>query len=537
VILITNKKANCIPKQQVILYLKFTCKIIIVLLSALPVLKSYAQQPVTPGLQDTVKLIEIIRGQSMRFITVDSVTTLQSLAIGAIVKQGNTTLSADSIVINLRTTIAEAFGNVKINDADSVFTSSRYLKYIGKERIAYLKDNVVFTDHKGVLTTDDLEYNLRTGIAVYKKGGRIVTEKTVLTSTEGVYYSDTKDVYFKKNVHLVDAKYNLKTDSLLYNTQTQIATLIAPTHIVSKEGIIDAKSGTYDLKSGQAIFTNRATFSDKGHSLIADTWAFDEKTGILQTHGKSKLVDSVNNVTILANTIFLNKKDNSFLSYDKPVMILYRDKDSTYIAADTLFSGLRKYDSLAKKEMVKNDTLKKAVAVNTNTADTAIRYFLAFNHVRIFNDSLQAVSDSLYYSTQDSTFKLFRNPVVWNNDTQVTGDTIYLYTEKQKAKRLYVFNNGMVVNELNPKMFNQIGGRTLNGYFIDGNIDFMRVKGSPAESIFYPRDDDSSYTGMNRSSSDLIDIYFVNKEVNKVKFVNEVNGTMYPMNKIPLGQT
>ncbi len=494
-----------------------------------------AQQPVQINLPptDTTKSIEIIRGRSMRLKTIDSVTTLQTLAGDAMVRQGNTTLAADSIVINRNTSIAEAFGNVKINDADSVFTSARYLKYIGKDRIAYLKDKVVFTDHKGILQTDDLEYDLKTGIAIYKNGGRILNEKTVLTSKEGVYYSDTKDVYFKKNVHLVDPNYDIHTDSLLYNTSTSIATFIAPTHIVSKDGVVDTKSGTYDLKTGKAVFYERTAFSDSTHSGIADNIAIDDKTGMIQMSGKAKLVDSSNNVTVLAGVIFLDRNKNSFLASQKPVMILYRDNDSTYIAADTLFSGLRKYDSLAKKEILVKDTLKNAARINTNTTDTAIRYFLAFNHVRIFNDSLQAVSDSLYYASDDSTFKLFRDPIIWNAKTQVSGDTIYLFTEKQKAKRLYVFNNGIVINEANPKMYNQIGGRTLNGYFVEGNIDYMRVKGSPAESISYPQDDDSAYTGMNRTSGDIIDIYFLHKDVNKVKFTNDVNGTMYPIRQIP----
>jgi hypothetical protein len=91
----------------------------------------------------------------------------------------------------------------------------------------------------------------------------------------------------------------------------------------------------------------------------------------------------------------------------------------------------------------------------------------------------------------------------------------------------------MVTNQSKEKLFNQIAGRTLNGYFVNGSIDYVRVKGSPAESIFYPQDDDSAYVGMNRSSGDVIDIYFVNKELNKVKFVNNVNGTLYPMKQIP----
>jgi len=123
--------------------------------------------------------------------------------------------------------------------------------------------------------------------------------------------------------------------------------------------------------------------------------------------------------------------------------------------------------------------------------------------------------------------------VVWNANSQITGDTLYMYTQNQKPKRLYVFNNGIIINKTNDGMYNQIAGRTLNGYFTDGVIDYVRVKGSPAESVFYPQDDDSAYVGMNRSSGDVIDIYFEKKELNKVKFVNNVDGVLYPIKDIP----
>jgi hypothetical protein len=131
---------------------------------------------------------------------------------------------------------------------------------------------------------------------------------------------------------------------------------------------------------------------------------------------------------------------------------------------------------------------------------------------------------------------MYRAPVFWNGNTQVNGDTIYLYTKNQQAEKLLVFNNGLVVNQSNPQLYNQMGGRTITGYFVKGNIDYVRVKGSPAESIYYPQDEDSAYVGMNRSSGDVIDIFFINKELNKVVFVNDVNGTLYPLRQIPAGE-
>lgn len=493
-----------------------------------------AQQVIAPANpNDTIRVIEIISAKRLRHITIDSVTALETAAIGVIIREGRTTTTCDSAAYNSRTNIIEAFGNVHINDNDSIHTYGQYLKYIGMDRIAYLKKDVRLTDKKGTLFTDDLEYNLRTGIATYKNGGRVVNGATVLTSQDGVYYADTKDVYFKKNVHFRDAKTNITTDSLLYNMNTGIATFIAPTHIVSKDGgVIDTKSGTYNLKTGEAIFYDRTTYRDSTHSLTGDKVAYDEKTGTIQVEGRGKLVDSANRAIIIGNTIFLDKINQTFLATRKPVLILYKDGDSTYVAADTLFSGLRKYDSLERRTVMKGDTLQKTMAIEAKK-DTSIRYFLAFHHVRIFNDSLQAVSDSLHYSAVDSTFKLFKDPVVWNNNTQVKGDTIYMFTERQQPKRLYVFFNSIVINKTADGLFNQIAGRTLNGYFKNGNIDYIRVKGTPAESVFYPQDDDSAFVGMNRSSGDMIDMYFINKELNKIKFVNDVNGTMYPIRQVP----
>ncbi len=551
------------------LQIHFTKLLLLLTFCGLSAVKVCAQQPVTAPAADTVRVIQIIKAKSLRQKNIDSVNIIETAAGDVVIQEGLTITYCDSVVIKRPANIVEAFGNIHINDNDSIHTYSQYLRYIGGERIAYLKKSVKLTDKKGVLTADDIEYNLRTGIASYTNGGKVVNGKTTLTSKEGVYYSDTKDVYFKKNVHLVDPKYNIWTDSLLYNLNSDIATFIAPTHIVSKEGIIDTKSGTYNLRTGEAIFFDRPVIRDSTRSVTGNKVFFDDKKGIMIAEGNAKMVDSTNQVTAIANHIEVNTKENSFLAYNKPVMILHKDGDSTYIAADTLFSGLRKYDAATKKQRtkvdtlagktvikkdsiitttvnsnskdtvqkavtVKTDTLNKAVVINLNNKqDTAIRYFLAFHHVRIFNDSLQAVSDSLYYGTEDSTFQLFGQPIVWNGQSQVTGDTMYMYTENQKAKRLYVFYNGMIVNEPAKGLYNQIAGRTINGYFKDGNIDYVRVKGSPAESIYYPQDDDSAFVGMNRSSGDVIDIYFINKELNKVKFVNNVDGVMYPLRQIP----
>ncbi|MGN6533359.1 MAG: OstA-like protein [Ginsengibacter sp.] len=625
---------------------------------------------------DTITEYHIIRGPSMRAIKIDSVTTIQTIAGGAIIQQGTTIFHSDSAVVNPTTHVLEAFGNIEINQADTVHTYSQYLKYMGVEKMAYLKNKVKLTNKSGTLFTDDLDYNLQTGIGNFHNGGKVIEGKSVITSVEGTYYDDTKDIYFKKNVKLDEPQKHIRADSLLYNMQTRKSSFISQTNIKTPEVEINTTQGTYDLNSGNAFFTNRSTVKDSsGRLYSANTMALENKTGNAQLEGNAVIIDSSGGYTIIANQVFMNKKNNSFLATRKPVLIIKQKHDSTYIAADTIFSGfttfvnnasqvlhkdsvvnvnvsenekvhetitndstakffekihaesidstekislekdslkikaeeselikpqkanhppplkdslleenilkknvtdsahikdslkkeipmmLHKEDSLktedsirSKNELNKSDsskidsTAKKLLPVpdslksnklkkdTVNKSDTAIRYFIAFHHVKVYNDSLQSISDSLFISSKDSVFRLYYDPVLWSGNTQIAGDTMFLYTENKQPKRLYVFESGLIVNRTKEGFFNQMSGKTINGYFVNGKIDYMRVKGTQAESIYYMQDDDSAYIGMNNASADVIDLYFKNEDLKKVLFVNQIAGKMYPMKQIPEDQ-
>lgn len=640
---------------------------------------SFAQVVQPAPAKDTVTEFHIIRGPSMRAIKIDSATTLQTIAGGAVIQQGSTIFHSDSAVVNPVTHIMEAFGNIEINQADTVHTYSQYLKYLGVEKIAYLKNKVKLTNKSGTLFTDDLDYNLQTGIGNFHNGGKIIEGNSVITSVEGTYYDDTKDIYFKKNVKLDEPKRHIRADSLLYNMQTKQTTFISQTYIKTPEIQANTTQGTYDVNTGNAFFSARSTVKDSsGRLYSANTMALENKSGNAQLEGNAVIIDSAGGYTIIANEVFMNKKSNSFLATRKPVLIIKQKNDSTYIAADTIYSGFTTFvnntnhvlqndstvnvnvqenqkvqetisndstsafflekqredadsakrglnrndsseifsgkhlpgkakeqmiappkdslereihpqknlsdslqeklkekerDSLKIKDSLQKETARdslqnevalskpptdstqtdssKIVSGNTfsagedsirnaidssNKSDTSIRYFLAFHHVKIFNDSLQSICDSLFISSKDSVFRLYYNPVLWSGNTQIAGDTMFLFTKNKQPLRLYVFEKGLIVNRTKEGFFNQMAGKTINGYFVDGKIDYMRVKGSQSESIYYIQNDDSAYIGMNRATGDVIDLYFKNEDLKKVLFINAIQGTMYPMNQIPEDQ-
>lgn len=513
---------------------------------------------------DSLKTIQIIYGKSLRHKTIDSLTELQTMAGDAVIQQGKTLFSCDSVTLNKKTNVIEAFGNVRINQGDSIQTYSQYLKYLGYQQQAYLSKNVRLVDKKGSLFTQALDYNLKTGIGKYNSGGKVINNKTIITSKEGVYYADTKDVYFFNDVRVTDPQSNIIADTLLYNLQTEAANFTGPTKVKNKSAVIYTTKGTYDMKSNTGFFSNRSIIIDSSHrTYVADNIAFDKISGNVQMEGNAVINDSLDGFITTGNLILLNNQNNSFIATRKPVLIVLQSKDTTYISGDTLFSAYttrksaqsknvtskKKTDSihnqsedslLIKKLLSPPDSIriedgktdrniKIKDSSNSLSKVDSVRFFIAFHHVRIFNDSLQSISDSLYYSTADSVFKLFQKPIIWTGETQITGDTMLLFTKNKKPDRIYVFNNGMLINKSKGSFYNQMAGKTLNGYFINGEINFMRVKGSPAESIYYIQDKDSAYVGMNRATGEVIDLLFTKSGIQKVKFLNDVHGILHPI--------
>lgn len=503
--------------------MRFTFQHIIFLLFLLPFCAK-AQTPTDSTQRDSVKIVRIIKADKLR--VVDKDTTKLNMFIGhVLIQQGNTFIECDSVVQNSLLNQVEAFGNVHINDGDSVHTYSQYLKYLGDTRMAYLKKNVKLTDSKGTLFTNELEYDVNSGIGVYKNNGKLINGKNVLTSKEGFYYSDTKETYFINDVKLVSPERTVATDTLLYNFGQDLFTIISPTTINDGSTIIKTRSGIYDIKKGLADFSERTVIEDSSQQIVADKIRFDKNSGEGYAEGNVVYKDTAQGVTILSGISTFNNKSNNVLATRKPVMIIKQNTDSLYIAADTLFSSMKaKRDTLLK--------INKAVAQKTPNAADSVRFFQAYRHVRIFSDSLQAVCDSLYFSGEDSVFRMFRDPLVWSGETQIGSDTLYMFTRNQKPHELFAFENAFTVSRTKENLYNQIKGNRINGLFVNGELDFMRAKGN-AESVYYLQAEDSSYYGMNYSKADAITMYFGKEGLKRVSWVNSVEGTTYPMNQIP----
>ncbi len=187
-------------------------------------------------------------------------------------------------------------------------------------------------------------------------------------------------------------------------------------------------------------------------------------------------------------------------------------------------------DSIAKKKVV--DSI--ALARSLEPADTArIRILIAHHHFKMFKSDLQSKSDSMFYSSSDSTIRSYVNPIMWAQGSQLSGDTIFLQLKKKKLDNLRMFPNAFIVNieKTDSVNFNQVAGKQMRGYFKNNKLSRMVVIGN-AESIYFSRDSATSkVNGMQRSLSSRITVDFNNNLVTTLGFYTKPENKYGPLNK------
>jgi len=576
----------------------------------------------------------------------------------------------------------EAFGNVHINQGDTLNIYSDFLNYDGNAKKAHLDKNVKLIDRENTLTSNVLDYDMVAKIGKYNTGGKLVNKDATITSKRGVYFSNYRDVYFTKDVLIVTTEKTIITsDSLRYNTGTNWTYFYGPTNIKNKEDKLYTEDGAYNTKSENAYFGKKNLYTNGSRSLKGDSLYYFGKRGygkavknvvfrdtkdqtvlygqlgeyyrdeerIVATqkayvglgtkdsvtiNNKKKpdtlwlAADTLESQRALVKTLKLLsrpevKKDNEIGAEDEkekaekdkekaeakkllqqqtddlkksgttandkrlskkerkkleeeakkpkvkdPPIIDSLLANKNKLRQDSLIADslvkLKKIMPLAKADSIKN-TLEKAATAKTknipattktniasnvkatagqlakpliadsvvNPADTVkARIIKAYHNVRLYKSNMQAKSDSLFYNAADSSLRWYKNPILWSDGSQQTGDTIHVFFKNNKIHNFQVLQNGFIVNvEGDSTKFNQVKGKIITGFFVDGEMRNMYVDGN-AESIYYSKDNKGNYDNVNQTVSSRLRFKFLNKELTHIVTVREVEGAVDPMDKL-----
>jgi lipopolysaccharide export system protein LptA len=421
----------------------------------------------------------------------------------------------DSAYLYNATNSLDAYGHVRVLQGDTLDLRSEKLYYDGNTQFVKVRDSVLLNDGKMTLSTNHLDFDRRTGIAVYYGGGTITStaNSNVLVSDEGRYNSDIKYFYFRKNVELTNPKYRVETDTLNYDNYSEIAYFMGPTYIYSEENTIYCENGWYDTRNDLSQFNENAWIDNGKQILRGDSLFYNRTAGLGKGYRNVSVFDREANYIIKGQKGTLYELTSQSVMTGKAHLIQYDKTDSLYLAADTLFA------------MGDSATGKKV---------------LAYPHVRFYRTDLQGVSDSLVYASTDSMIYMYRKPVVWSENLQITGDTMEIATRNNRMHRLYVFQNAFMADRLDSTKYHQIKGRKLTGYFRDNELYKAQVDGN-GESLYYAEEESKpppgdtlalpvkNIMGVNISICSSIAIYMNERKVQTIRFLVKPKGRFVPL--------
>ncbi|GAB2987134.1 hypothetical protein GCM10027049_28800 [Mucilaginibacter puniceus] len=188
-------------------------------------------------------------------------------------------------------------------------------------------------------------------------------------------------------------------------------------------------------------------------------------------------------------------------------------------------------DSLIMKQKADSLELKK----NNGLRDTSkIRIVSGFKHAKLYKSDLQAVADSMFYSSSDSTIRSYGNPMIWTQGSQLSGDTIHLQMKNKKIDNIDLFPSGFIVNieKADSLHFNQVSGKKIHGVFKDNKLSLLLVTGN-AETIYFLRDSvTNEATDMSHTISAALRANFKNGKADVVSLISSNTTTTLPLKDV-----
>jgi lipopolysaccharide export system protein LptA len=459
----------------------------------------------TPKQQPTGK-IEILHANIAKYDT--SYSEAHRLIGNVIFKHENMIMFCDSAWFFEKESRIKAYGHIHVQQGDTLNVYGDSLDYSGNTKLAKLRGHIRMVEKDLVMNCDSVDFDAKKSIGIYKGGATITSakNKNTLTSGTGYYHSKTKDFFFKDHVVLKNEDSELKTDTLRYNVSKEIAYFVAATTITTKDtGEITTTNGWYNTRKDKSAFFKRSQLKKKEKNITADTILYDQKNGIGTLYGDAWMYDTTNKAGLFGDYAFYNEKKNEVLLTKNAFMMQKFNKDTFYLKADTIFSV--------------KDTSEKAT-------------IKAYHHVKFFKGDMMGKADSLIYSDNDSLIKFFKDPVLWQDKSQLTGDYMQALVVKNKIQKISITNNSFIISKADTVGYNQIKGKNVYAYFKDDEIAKIKVEGN-GQTLYYIGEEGKKYSAINRADCSDIVMYIKDSKIERLTFVYQPDATAHPIDKYP----
>lgn len=539
----------------------------------------------------------------------------QTLRGEVVFRQDSCYMYCDSAYFFQNTNSMAAFSNVRMQQSDTLMVYCDSLFYDGDALFGELYDNVHLIHRTGGqdthLYTNYMTYDREIEEANYPDRGVMVDSLVHLRSLIGWYYPQQKLAFFEDDVqgrtyqrdddwhklggrpshdyypndNQLKPQYYLYSDTLRYSFDQNLATVLGPSRIINDSTVIHTTRGNFNTDTEEARLYNRSWIVSPGRYAIADTLRYNSKQSIGEAWGDIYAIDTLDNMAIKGDYAFYTDTDSvpqmGFVT-GHALAMEFSSADTLYLHADTLkaYTVLVDmpadtlshivYDTLHFDLRVPLDSLSAEGDTLYTTKDSidvtkrkvvddvipayidSLRYMEAYYGVRYYRSDLQGTCDSLIYSARDSLATFVGNPVMWNNQYQITGDTIFAIVTRDGIQRAMIHPNAFLAQShdeslragvdtlserelkalrLDSLHYDQIAGNDLVCLFDSGKVQLMNMQGN-VEVIYYAEESDRTLMGETQLIANYMTVWFQDQKMEKLKFWPQPVGSFTPIQLI-----
>lgn len=431
-------------------------------------------------------------------------------------------VTSDFVIWYEEENFVKATGNVKLQNADGSVITSREMEYDGNTQRGIARKDVVLTDPKQTIRTQTLYYDRLSNKAYFNTGGTITDGQGIMYAKSATYNIASRLIDFTGNVKIENNQYIIDGSNIIQNQNTNTATFNGPTTIINRanpDNRIYTEKGTYNQTTREAWLDYNSIIYYNGKTLVGDKMYYNQITGFGTAKGNVTINDPLENRYIKGEYGEIYEKIDSAMVTDKAYAVKILEKDSIYFSAERILA-YQHADSLDVKKS----------------------FLRAYKKARFFKTNIQARADSLSFNETDGILHLVGEPIAWSGAKQVSGDKIEAYfdTENERIDSLNVIGNAFAISKadsLNLKdEFNQVKGKLMSVYYENNEVNLAKVIGN-GEAITYA-DDENEQTreterlGVSVSTCGIIEALFEERRVQIISCNIGATTDVYPMSQI-----
>jgi lipopolysaccharide export system protein LptA len=357
---------------------------------------------------------------------------------------------------------------------------SLWVHVIEGEEVRELIGKVVIRQENVRITCDRALQFIRKDL-VLLQGNMVVRDDSVtLTAPRGSYHRDERRAEAFDDVRLDDGK-----------------------------TVLTARYGEYFIDQKKAFFSTDVVLRDSSSTVTADSLTYfrAERRGIAL--GRVTVFNESDNVTIMGGR----------LDHDAPRLFSRMTVSPVLVQSEASSSG-------------RTDTLVVRSRVMESYRDST-RRLVAIDSVEVVQGELAGTAAYAVFYTKGDSIVLRQTPVLWYQQTQLSGDSIDVLLKARKLSRINVMGSAFAISQgdsLRPDRFDQLAGEMLRMDFANQQLERVEVE-THAISVYHLYED-SVANGLNRTSGDRIVMSFEAGKLRSIRVLDGVEGEYFPENMV-----